>query len=248
MSDKNKMHDEEYQFPHDENYADDLQPIKPEDEEPMQALIEDEPSSTGLKAIWDEHKRMILIISAVIVVAIVFTVFRTIQHKQDTVPVTIPESAPVVTQTVQPVVDPQLNDQVNGLKQDSINNTVAIRQLQRQVQQLDSNLNQSRASQQQLNQSMLVLVSQVQQLTAEVKAAHAPKLVKAPVKAKPAETPITFQLRAVVPGRAWVVGSDGQSLSVAIGDQIPQYGAVQTINADEGVVLTTSGKTVRFSQ
>lgn len=247
MSDKQNMHDEEYQFPHDESY-DDLQPIKLEEEAAAALPLEEEESrSTGLRAVWEEHKRIILIVSAVILVAVVFTIFRTIQHKQENVPTAIPEQT-VVTPAAQPIVDPQLNDQVNGLKQDSINNTVAIRQLQRQVQQLDASLNQSRASQQQLNQSLMTLVNQVQQLTAEVKAAHAPKPAKAePVKVKPAEPPITFQLRAVVPGRAWVVGSDGQSLSVAVGDSIPQYGSVQNINADEGVVLTTSGKTIRFS-
>ncbi len=245
MSDKQNMHDEEYQFPHDENY-DDLQPIKLEEEAIALPLEEEESRSTGIRAIWTEHKRIILIVSAVIIVAVVFTIFRTMQHKQETVPAIISEPTPAVS--VQPVVDPQLNDQVNGLKQDSINNTVAIRQLQRQVQQLDANLSQSRASQQQLNQSLMTLVNQVQQLTAEVKAAHAPKPVKAaPVKVQPTAPPITFQLRAIVPGRAWVVGSDGQSISAAVGDTIPQYGTVQNINADEGVVLTTSGKTIRFS-
>ena len=137
---------------------------------------------------------------------------------------------------------------MTSLKQDAMNNGATVRQLQGQVQQLTNALNQSRAQQQQLNQSMMVLVSQVQQLTAQVKVLAQPKPVKVG-KAVPKAPPvpvITYQLRAVVPGRAWIVASDGQSQSVAVGDHVEQYGTVQSIDADAGVVITTSGKTIKF--
>ncbi len=253
MTDKNKFHDEEYQFPNDE-YVDDLQlemPAIEEEETPIAAeeLVEQPQAASGLRAIWDNHKRIIIITGAVAAIALVFGVMR-MMHKPEAPAASAPSVVQAVTQPVtaaQPVIDPQMADQLTGLKQDSINNTVMVRQLQRQVQQLDSSLSQSRLSQQQLNQSLMVLVSQMQKLTDEVKTLSQPKVkVHAAPAVKPAEPVITFQLRAVVPGRAWIVASDGQSQSVAVGDHVPQYGTVQSINADEGIVITTSGKNIRF--
>src|SRR5262249_21743286 len=147
---------------------------------------------------------------------------------------------------VQPVVDPQITAAIDGLKEDSLNNANNLNQLQSQVSQLTSALSQSRSQQQQLSQSVMLLATQVQQLTAQVRVLSQPKPVKvaapAPVVKKPEAPAITFQLRAVVPGRAWIVASDGQSQSVAVGDHVQQYGVVQSIDADAGVVITTSGK------
>ena len=59
--------------------------------------------------------------------------------------------------------------------------------------------------------------------------------------------PIVFDLRAIVPGRAWVEDDLGRSRTVKIGDKLPQYGFVKAIDSERGVVLTTSGKVITFS-
>lgn len=251
MTDKNKRHDEEYQFPQDE-FLDDLHAEQPQEDVQEKPLIAEEEApaaaglSSGLAGIWAAHKRMIIIVGVVVVVAVTFGVMRSLQKPAAVAPVAAaPVSAPAPA--VQTVVDPQIVDQLTSLKQDALNNGAVVRQLQGQVQQLTNSLNQSRAAQQQLNQSLMVLVGQMQQLTTEVKVLAHPKPTKVgPAAPKAAAPVITFQLRAVVPGRAWIVGSDGQSHSVTIGDQVPQYGAVQSIDADAGVVITTSGKTIKF--
>jgi len=248
MTDKNK-HNEEYQFPNDEfmdSFHAESEPERPEvAEKPL--LLEEQPAAPGgLSAVWEKHKRIMIVIGVLVVVTVVFAVMRTVK-KPAPAPVTptpVVQPAPAPT----PIIDPQVMDQLTGLKQDADNNATVIRQLQGQVQELTTVLNQTRTEQQQLNQSVIALSTQVQELTAEVKVLTHPKPVKI-VKPAPAPVPlpvITYQLRAVVPGRAWVVGSDGQSHSVAVGDQIPQYGNVQSIDADAGVVITTSGKTIKF--
>lgn len=250
MTNKKKFHDDEYQFPQD-GFADDLhaeeQSSSSEEEVQEQPLIAEEAvEPSGFAAVWANHKRVIVIIGVVAAVAITFAILRVVQ-KPAVAPVA-PTPAPMVAApVVQTVVDPQMVDQLASLKQDAMNNGTVVRQLQGQVQQLTNTLNQTRAAQQQLNQSLMVLVGQVQQLTAEVKVlAHPKPVAHKPVpKAAPAPV-ITFQLRAVVPGRAWIVGSDGQSHSVTVGDHIPQYGNVQSIDADAGIVITTSGKTIKF--
>jgi intracellular multiplication protein IcmG len=246
---KTNQFQDEYQFPQGEfmdPILDDEPSITPEIE---QAPVVEERKPSALAGIWEQHKRMIIIVGAVVLIAVVFAILRVV-HKPVDVPVKAPEqAAPTLSvQAPQAVIDPQVVDQLTALKQDSINTSSAVQQLQGQVAQLNDSLSQSRTAQQQLAQSLMVLASQMQQLTAEVKVLAQPKEVKAPkpvVKEDPAPV-ITFQLRAVVPGRAWIVGSDGRSLSVAIGDQVPQYGNVQSIDADSGVVITSSGKTIKF--
>ena len=219
------------------------------EEKPIIAEDESPAPSSGLAKIWEQHKRMIIIIGAVVVIGLTFGIMRTLKSHSEPAPAIDQPAAPAVVQApiAQPVTDPQITDQLTELKQESINNSVATRQLQSQVLQLTNSLNQTRTNQQQLNQSLMVLVGQVQQLTSELKTLSHPKPVKVEAPApKPVEKVITYQIRAVVPGRAWIVNSDGESQSVAIGDVVPQYGNVQSIDADTGVVITTSGKTIKF--
>lgn len=247
MNNQTQFRDEEYQFPEGE-YMDHLEePSITPQIEPEQDLAAEETKPSALAGIWEKNKRTIVIIGAVVVIGVVFAIMRAVHKPAEVMPVKTPE-APAVVQAPQPVIDSQVIDQLTTLKQDSINTSSAVQQLQGQVQQLNDSLAQSRSAQQQLAQSMVVLAGQMQQLTAEVKVLAQPKPEAKPksvVKADPSPV-ITFQLRAVVPGRAWVVGSDGRSLSVTIGDQIPQYGSVQSIDADAGVIITTSGKTIKF--
>jgi intracellular multiplication protein IcmG len=249
MTSQNKFQVEEYQFPTDEYLGEEQVEHSAEPEETQEpAVASEEPSanvSGGLAKIWANHKRIIIIVGVLAGVALVFGIMRNTHKSAEALVTPPPASAPAPV--VQAVTDPQVIDQLTSLRQDAVNSNGVVRQLQGQVQDLTNTLNQSRASQQQLNQSLMVLMGQVQQLTAEVKVLSQPKPVKAapPPKEKPVPV-ITFQIRAVVPGRAWIVGSDGQSQSVAVGDTVPQYGNVVSIDADAGVVITSSGKTIKF--
>ena len=53
---------------------------------------------------------------------------------------------------------------------------------------------------------------------------------------------ITYNVQAVVPGRAWLMSSTGTSFSVAIGDKVEGLGVVVDIDALNGIVATSSGK------
>ncbi len=48
-------------------------------------------------------------------------------------------------------------------------------------------------------------------------------------------------LRAVVPGRAWLVNADGHTVTVIKGTSLPHYGTITKIDSDEGKVYTSSG-------
>ena len=53
---------------------------------------------------------------------------------------------------------------------------------------------------------------------------------------------ITYNVQAVVPGRAWLMSNTGTSFSVAIGDKVEGLGVIVDIDALNGIVATSSGK------
>lgn len=55
-----------------------------------------------------------------------------------------------------------------------------------------------------------------------------------------------YFVQAVVPGRAWLEAADGTSLTVTVGEQIPGYGQVTTIDSLSGVVSTSSGLKIYY--
>ena len=59
--------------------------------------------------------------------------------------------------------------------------------------------------------------------------------------------PITYTLKAVESGRAWLQSSRGQSLTVKVGDMLPQYGRVDNIDDQVGSVDTSSGKVIEYT-
>jgi intracellular multiplication protein IcmG len=57
-----------------------------------------------------------------------------------------------------------------------------------------------------------------------------------------------YYLQAVIPGRAWLIATNGTTLTVREGTIIQGYGVVKLIDPTQGRVLTSSGKEIRFSQ
>ena len=90
---------------------------------------------------------------------------------------------------------------------------------------------------------MQQLMADIQLLTkpvGTVSVAHKPikPLLPAPV----------YYLQAVLPGRAWLQSSLGQTQTVRVGDLLRGYGAVTAINAEKGVVQTSSGKRIEYGR
>jgi intracellular multiplication protein IcmG len=51
----------------------------------------------------------------------------------------------------------------------------------------------------------------------------------------------SYFVQAIIPGRAWLEDSQGQTITVANGDEVPGFGQVTNIDPQNGVVLTSSG-------
>lgn len=59
---------------------------------------------------------------------------------------------------------------------------------------------------------------------------------------------LKYYIQAVIPGRAWLVATNGNTLTVREGSTIPGYGIVKLIDPSQGRILTSSGQMIRFSQ
>jgi intracellular multiplication protein IcmG len=64
------------------------------------------------------------------------------------------------------------------------------------------------------------------------------------IKSKVAQ--VTYNIKAIVPGRVWLESSDGQTVSLREGDKLANYGTVETISPRQGLVVTSSGMVIQY--
>lgn len=55
-----------------------------------------------------------------------------------------------------------------------------------------------------------------------------------------------YFVKAVIPGRAWLQGADGSTMTVAVGNNISGYGIVKAINPYNGVVKINTGANIYY--
>ncbi|WP_423063614.1 type IV secretion protein IcmG [Candidiatus Paracoxiella cheracis] len=240
--DEHKSTDDDYQYPNEE-YVDETTPEEEKEE------TQTESRANFIIRLIQNNKRVTVVVVLVIVALIAFKIMG--HHSKPEViatskpavqqPIVQPEAPQTVAQTAPST---ELMDQLGSLKQSAQENQNEISQLQNQISDLRTQLSQANSAQTQLNQSVVMLVQQIKQLTTE---AHQ-QPVKKVENAAPPPPPLVFHLKAVVPGRAWIVSNDGLSESVSVGDTIPQYGTVKVVDADRGMVLTSSGKVIGYGE
>ena len=57
-----------------------------------------------------------------------------------------------------------------------------------------------------------------------------------------------YFIQALIPGRAWLVGENGTTVTVNVGSRLPGYGTIRVIDPNLGRVGTSSGKMIVYSQ
>ena len=132
--------------------------------------------------------------------------------------------------------------------------------LQSQVRDLSSQMSNLRSNVDTTTSSLKLVAEQLSQLAttigneAQKSAALAEQIKqqqKNPFGATRMEAvvpQIQCALQAIIAGRAWLVCSNGETLTVRQGTQVYNYGEVRYIDAISGQVLTSSGQTITFSQ
>lgn len=178
-----------------------------------------------------KHKRMVFIVGGAILVLILFKIMTGDHHQK----VIVQKPVAKVTHK-QPS---QFSAQLGNLKQDQMASQESINAVQTQIQGMHSALSQMSAQNKNVDQALIALADQIKTLTTEVKAQK-----HAPVKKGPPSPELIYHVRAVIPGRAWIIGSNRLTQSVTVGDHVPDYGTVTGIDSMSGTITTSSGKKI----
>lgn len=163
-----------------------------------------------------------------------------------------PTPTPIIQQP-QPVTttnDNDINQKVSAIELSQQTVKAEVSSVGQQVGTVNNNINNLNAQIANLNQVIGNLSTQVAKQSAEINmlmARYRPKPVKRVIQQIRVQR-VIYYIQAVIPGRAWLIGSNGSTLTVREGTKIAGYGIVKLIDSMQGRVLTSSGQVIRFSQ
>lgn len=241
MSDSKRSPKDEYQYPGEE-YVVESQAAPAAAEE---VVDEEAMSKTPAVSVWKRfftlNKRKVLVIGVVLLALVAFQLAQHKRNEQVAMPAVVPSAPVVVAPSSTSSDDPFLiQKSLADLERDTDSSHQEIANLKNQLATVNDQLQQSNETNDQLKQAMVLLLQELRNLNATV---AKQSVVKAH---KPQELEVIYVVRALVDGRAWIVGSNGLSQSVTVGDPIPGYGNVTAIQAASGAIMTTSGKVIRL--
>ncbi|CEG58038.1 Component of the Dot/Icm secretion system [Legionella fallonii LLAP-10] len=169
-----------------------------------------------------------------------------------TTPTSISTAAPIVqpTQSVVTTTDNDLKQKVSAIEQAQQTVRAEVSSVGEQVGTVNNNINNLNTQIANLNQVIGNLTNQVAKQSEVINVLMArsqPKVVHKTNK-KIIAPRIIYYIQAVIPGRAWLIGTNGSTLTVREGTKIAGYGRVRLIDSMQGRVLTSSGQVIKFSQ
>ena len=169
----------------------------------------------------------------------------------------IVSSVPVVTLRSKP----QTTYNATGMNEDQFQRLEKVNSdLQSQVRDLSSQMSNLRSNVDTTTASLKLVAEQLSQLATTIgneaqKSAVLAEQIKqqqknpfGATKMEAVVPQIQCALQAIIAGRAWLVCSNGETLTVRQGTQVYNYGEVRYIDAISGRVLTSSGQTITFSK
>jgi intracellular multiplication protein IcmG len=257
----NDQYNDEYQFA-------DLDAMHPDSEDASASPSAEGTSTSGetRTGALDHHtiKRNGLIVIVLLVSAIV--IYKFVGSFSADKKVAVNTSAPVVAPVVQPPVQPQavmpvpvvplpavdtkVSQELSALDSAQQSMRADVSTLSDQLGALSNNVNAMVAKMSELNGAIASLSAKVdeqshelEQLTIrreEAKRVHH-GVLKGPRYPR-------YYIQAVIPGRAWLIATNGATLTVREGTVIAGYGMVKLIDPNQGRVSTSSGQVIRFSQ
>lgn len=245
MADDKKGPDE-YQYPPEEYYKggeylpdDNLEPLEP-GESPKAAR-----SGGAKRILW-----LIGFVLAIVIVYLILSYLNT-QRAADlsqptpteataSIPPTTQNNLQQVTPPSQPVTveNPTTDAEIQRLTMQNQANQQTIAGMQNQITQLQSQISD-------LTNSLSTLGNQIQVIANEIRAIGIDRSISG--RSMAVTNGIVYHVKALVPGRAWIEAPNGKNArTVTIGDRLPGYGIVQTINPTQGIVTTSSGAVIEY--
>lgn len=187
------------------------------------------------------------------------TTVKTQTVVQKTVPPPVSQVVPAPTVISTPVIKPQVNnndEEVNrklaALDATQQNLSAEVSTINSQLNTISANMNALNAKMASLNDSLTILASRLEEqdahLTAMIEARKKVQVEARPRAPRIYAPAVTYYLQAIIPGRAWLIASNGSTITVREGTNIAGYGTVKMIDPSQGRVLLSSGRIIRFSQ
>lgn len=169
-------------------------------------------------------------------------------------PLPIPEKQISNSQTnvgLAPIQDNQLQN-LFEMQRNMQNNLAAVNE---KLNQLNTQLNNLNSNNQMLQQELGQLVSKLQSMQQSMEEAIAAAKARPQIRTsvhservyRPSMPKIHYYVQAIIPGRAWLVNSRGQTTTLRVGSPLPGYGVVKAIDAQQGRVLMSTGKIFVFN-
>lgn len=171
--------------------------------------------------------------------------------QQPVVPQPVVNTMPIPTpQPVIRVDNSELTQKVAAVESAQQNVRSEVGAVSQQVATVNNNVQNLNSQIANLNQVINNLSTQLARQTEEINVLMARTQPKRVVKhvSTPATAPLIYYIQAVIPGRAWIIASNGSTLTVREGTKIPGFGVVRLIDPLSGRVVTSSGRVIRFSQ
>ncbi len=165
-----------------------------------------------------------------------------------------PITAAPVQQPPPPVVQENnsaLQQKVASIEANQQSVQSEVSSMNQQVGNVNNNVSTLSAEITKLNQVISNLSGMVAKQSEEINVLMErtkPKPVRRIVRLQQVNQQVIYYINAVIPGRAWLIGSNGSTLTVREGTKIAGYGIVKLIDSMQGRVLTSSGRVIRFSQ
>ena len=116
----------------------------------------------------------------------------------------------------------------------------AIYRLTKRMEQMQDSVGQLGHDMGGVNQSMTVLATELKKIGQSPDNQMKSEIAKTDDFINP-----NYTVHAIIPGRAWLREKSGRILTVTEGDSLDQYGKILVIDAPNGVVITSSGITLR---
>ena len=150
-------------------------------------------------------------------------------------PVAAANTAQKDNQPAQPVVN---NTRLNDLIEENSVLSAAVRRLTDSNDKADQRMTELESEVDDLVATLDDTKAQLAALIKQIAEQNTPKKVK---------KELTYNIQAVVEGRAWLQSSAGTNITVKVGDELKGYGVVTRIDAVNSVIQTSSGKAIRVN-
>lgn len=160
-----------------------------------------------------------------------------------------------------------LQESITQIQERTVEESAQIDKLVEQTEEMRSGITVLKKDMEQLNEALskqlvlqekiehaVAIILQVHKNAAALKRKQAIERAAAAAKRKKAQATTRkgkvatedYFVQAVIPGRAWVTTKSGITRTVGVGDQLPGYGKVISIDARDGTLMTGSGRAIIF--